>query len=333
MKFSQWTGFAVLVLSLYILWHIRQLVLLLLTAVILANALNLLVKQFQRWGIQRSYAVVLSMLSLLVSLVAFFWLFIPPLLNQIQELIELVPQGIDLLIVWIDYLSAKLSPALLKSFPDITLSEVTQQLHPLVHELLGGGLNIFYSSLGIVLSLLLLFVLTLMLLADPRPYRRGFIRLFPSFYRARVERILQLSEQSLQQWLLEALCHMGMVTLLSLIGLWLLGIHLALSQAMLAGILAFIPYIGPGLSAIPPAAIALLDSPGKAFIVLLLYAGIQPLEGLWFKTLDDQETRLFTACDRFISPGVFRQHFWISRSLFGSSLNHCWSHLGPRNVD
>jgi len=65
---------------------------------------------------------------------------------------------------------------------------------------------------------------------------------------------------------------------LSFFGLLLLRIPLALAQATLAGILTFIPNIGPAVSVIPPMAIALLDSPWKAIAVLILYIVIQQVE-------------------------------------------------------
>ena len=61
-------------------------------------------------------------------------------------------------------------------------------------------------------------------------------------------------------------------------GLFVLGIPLPLAQAALAGILTFIPNVGPVLSVIPPMAIALLDAPWKSLAVLGLYVGIQQLE-------------------------------------------------------
>jgi len=46
----------------------------------------------------------------------------------------------------------------------------------------------------------------------------------------------------------------------------------------LAGLLNFIPNLGPTISVIPPIAIALLDSPVKAISVLILYIIIQQFE-------------------------------------------------------
>jgi predicted PurR-regulated permease PerM len=269
-------GVVVFIVALYILWQIRQVLLLIFAAIILANALNILVKRFSRSGMKRPFAVGLSILLLVAVMVGFFWVIVPPFTSQFSQLSRLVPRGIEQLGDWLDSLQAELPPELIEYIPDI--DQLIRQLPPLVNQLLGGGLTFFSSSLGVLLNLLLVLVLTLMLLADPKPYRNGFIRLFPSFYRHRVDEILQDCEVSLQGWLVGILFNMVLIGILSFIGLMILGIPLALAQASLAGILTFIPNIGPALSVIPPIAIALLEDPWKAIAVIILYVVIQQVE-------------------------------------------------------
>ncbi len=291
MNFGKWIGFVALVISLYILWQIRQLVLLLFTAVIFANALNLLVKQYLRWGdkllvrlvrqnqtMKRGYAVLLSIASFFVLLWVFFSLLVPPFISQFGELALLVPQGIEQLINWLDDLKESIYPSLNDAFPDWN-QQLIAQIQPLLNELLNQGWSFLSGGVGIILNLLLLLVLTLMILADPHPYRHGFIRLFPSFYRRRIEEILELCAIALQGWLIGLVFNIAVVSALSFIGLLILGIPLALAQAILAGIFAFIPNIGPALSVVPPMAIALLEEPWKVWAVLLVYIGIQQVEG------------------------------------------------------
>ncbi|MBE9170498.1 AI-2E family transporter [Pleurocapsales cyanobacterium LEGE 06147] len=276
MNFGTWIGFVVFFISLYVLWQIRQLLLLLFTAVVLANSLNILVKRFQKSGIKRIQAVLLALLLLLFALIVFFWLLVPPFVTQFEQLALLVPQGIERLQVWLDLLFNRLDPELIELLPDT--QEITKQLQPLLNQLLGGGLTFFYGTLGVLLSILLLLVLSIMLLADPLPYRQGFIRLFPAFYRRRVDEILVLCDRALQGWLVGILFNMSVITVLSFVGLSVLRIPLALAQAMLAGIFTFIPNIGPALSVIPPVAIALIDAPWKSIAVVILYIVIQQLE-------------------------------------------------------
>lgn len=276
MNFGTWIGLVIFFVSLYVLWQIRQLLLLLFTAIVLATSLNILVENFQQRGIKRSYAVLLSMASLIGVTISFIWIVIPPFIDQFQQLALLVPQGIEKLNTWIDLLSERLDPRLINLLPDT--EELSRQLQPVIQQFLGGGLSFFYTSLGVLLGIFLLLAITLMLLADPKPYRRGFIRLFPAFYRRRVDEILDLCSEGLQGWLVGILFNMAVIAVLSFIGLLILGIPLALSQAMLAGVLTFIPNIGPTLSVLSPMAIALLDAPWKPLAVLILYIIIQQIE-------------------------------------------------------
>ena len=276
MNFGAWIGLVAFFISLYVLWQIKQLLLLLFTAIVLATSLNILVKKFQQKGIKRFDAVLLSVLFLIVVIVGCIWIVVPPFIDQFQDLTRLIPLGIEKLNTWIDLFSERLDPRIIAFLPDT--DELNRQLQPLIQQFLGGGLTIFYNSLGVLLSTLLLLAITLMLLADPMTYREGFKRLFPAFYRRRVEEILTLCTKGLEGWLVGILFNMVVIAVLSFIGLLILGIPLALSQAMLAGVMTFIPNLGPTLSVISPMAIALIEAPWKALAVLILYIIIQQVE-------------------------------------------------------
>jgi predicted PurR-regulated permease PerM len=251
-------------------------VLLIFAAVVLANALNILVKRFHQSGMKRAFAVLLAIFLLIAVFVGFFLVIVPPFASQFQELSELVPKGIQRFSSWFEILQTRISPQLKEYIPDV--DQLIQQLQPLANRLLGRGFTFFSSSLGFLGQFLLVLILTLMLLADPTPYRKSFVRLFPSFYRHRVEDILDQCKVALRGWLIGILFNMFVIASLSFVGLLILRVPLALAQAALAGILTFIPNIGPALSVIPPIAIALLETPWKALAVLILYVLIQQVE-------------------------------------------------------
>lgn len=277
MTMGKWLGLSALLAALYILWQLRQLVLLVLTAVILANALNLLASKIQqRWRIGRSNAVLVSVTIVFAILVGCFWLIVPSFTEQFEELAVRVSRSAEQLNFWVAELETHLDPEFVAALPD--LNELTQQLQPLFEELLNRGWGLFSDTLGIVLQSILVMALTLMMLADPQPYRQGFMRLFPSFYRRRVDEILVLCDRDLRGWLAGLLFNMAAISCLTLIGLLILKIPLAFAQAILAGILTLIPNIGPILSAIPPIAIAFLEDPWKPLAVLILYVVIQQVE-------------------------------------------------------
>ncbi|MEN9871531.1 MAG: hypothetical protein RLZZ171_2523 [Cyanobacteriota bacterium] len=118
MNFGAWIGLIVFFISIYILWQIKQLLLLLFTAIVLATSLNILVKTFQRRGIKRFSAVLLSMLLLIFVSVSCVWIVIPPFIDQFQDLGKLIPQGIERLNTWTDLLSERLDPRIITLLPD-----------------------------------------------------------------------------------------------------------------------------------------------------------------------------------------------------------------------
>lgn len=268
-SFGKWIGFVIIVICLYVAWQIRQILLVLFMAIVLANALDILVETMRRRGIKRGIAILITILLLLLSLVGIFGIIIPSFLAQFQQLVNLVPRGIDQLSDNVNQLINRLDPNLVAVLPKV--DQLVAQIQPILQQIASRGLNIFYSSLGTLLSCILLLALTLMLLGNPLPYRKCLIRLFPAFYRQRVDEILKMCSQALRGWLKEITFDMSLMTLFSLIGLSIFGIPLALAQAILTGILTFIPNIGIGLSVIPPLAIALLEEPWKPPAVLLLY--------------------------------------------------------------
>ena len=276
MNFGAWIGLIAFFISLYVLWQIKQLLLLLFTAIVLATCLNILVKSFQKRGVGRANAVFIAILLTTVAIAGCIWIVIPPFIDQFQTLVKLVPIGIEKLDSWLELLSERLDPRIVSILPDT--DELNRQMQPLIEQFLSGGLTIFYSSLGVLLSILLLLAITLMLLVDPMSYRQGFKRLFPAFYRRRVEEILNLCAKGLEGWLVGILFNMVVIAVLSFIGLLILRIPLALSQAMLAGLMTFIPNVGPTLSVIPPMAISLIEAPWKSVAVLILYIIIQQVE-------------------------------------------------------
>jgi predicted PurR-regulated permease PerM len=280
-ELGQWIGLLALALSLYILWQIRQVLLLVFAAVVLATALNMLARRLRKSGLQRSWAVLLAISIFAAVLVGFFLLIVPPFAAQYHELTTTkLPQVLELLNRWRNQLRTIIPAQAMEYLPDFRNlnRELQPELQSLGKQLLNSSFAFFSSSLGALLNFLLVLVLMLMLIAQPLSYRKAFVRVFPSFYRRRVEGILDQCEVALGRWLVGALISMSVVAVLSVIGLSVLGVQPALAQGVLAGLLNFIPNIGPTLSVVLPMSIALLDAPWKSGAVLILYILIQQFE-------------------------------------------------------
>lgn len=287
MKLGQIIGLLVIIICLYVLWEIRKLLLLTFAAIVFATSLNQLVRWLSRTlKLSRFWSVLFSLVLFFAVIIGFFFLIVPPFISQSQELIDLFPRAIDIWSTRLRQLINDLPPWLNQYIPRPNINtkvfrpsqQLFQQLQPLIQSLVGGAGEFVSNTLGMILSFLLVIVLTIMMLAQPLAYRKAFVRLFPSFYRRRVNEILTECEVALGKWVIGAIISMTLVAFLSFIGLSILGVRLALAQGILAGLLNFIPNIGPTLSVVLPMGIALLDNPWKSLFVLILYIFIQQLE-------------------------------------------------------
>ncbi|MEG4998509.1 AI-2E family transporter [Microcoleus sp. B4-D4] len=274
---GKWLGFLALVLSLYILWKIRVVVLVFFTAVILAIALNRLARRFQQSGARREVAIALTVAILVAILFGSIWVIVTRLSSQFQELTQLIPLGIEQLRLWSNWLQARFSDSAINNLPNF--DNFSQQLQTFSQWVISHIYLFLSNSLSLVINSLLITVLTIMLVANPMPYRRVIISLFPAFYRQRVDRILTECEKALMGWLAGIGLSMTFIGITTTVGLYFLQVQLPFINGSLAFILALIPYVGAILSVIPPMLLALLDSPGKAGAVLLLYLAIQQIEG------------------------------------------------------
>ena len=280
MNLGQWLGLSSLIISSYILWEIRQVLLLVFTAVILATALNRLVKWLERFKIGRNLSILIIVITIIFLSIIFCWLVIPPFLDQFEKLLGLLPNVWERLRNNLILLSETQSrfdwlP------PPPSLTDLITQLQPLFREIFTNFFTVFSNSLAVILQLIFIFVLTIMMIIDPQKYRRLFLKLFPSFYRKRGEEILTLSEVALGNWLAGITINCLFIGSLSGLGLWFLQVKLVLVHALLAGILNFIPNVGPATSVIFPLMVALLDEPWKIWAIIIWYFIIQNIESYW----------------------------------------------------
>jgi predicted PurR-regulated permease PerM len=126
--------------------------------------------------------------------------------------------------------------------------------------------------------LVLILFLAIYLAIDPPLYRRGLLRLVPRQSRKRADKMLTAIAVTLRKWLVTQLIAMVAIGVVTTLVLLALDVRAAVPLGILAGLLEFVPTLGPILSALPAIAMGFVDSPEKALAVTIAYVGIQFIE-------------------------------------------------------
>lgn len=234
---------------------------------------------FGRFGeLMEKVGIAVTLLSLLGGSVLFIVLLAPQLADQIPKLAEELPKGVDALrkktevFRWLEGLVTS-GDGQAPVFTDPLSSQV---------------FGIFATTFGVMASFSVIFFVGLYLCFTPHYYIQGILSLLPSEWRGRAEEIFKELGHTLSHWLIGRFVGMLVVSIATYAGLLMLGIPLPLSLAVLAGVLTFIPNIGPILSAVPPVLLGYMQTPSTALYVIFLYFGIQAVESYLITPLVQQ---------------------------------------------
>lgn len=196
----------------------------------------------------------------------------PDVADQVRHLREELPKSAAAASSYISQFGW--GRALIEQLP--TFESVRSNLNP--STLLSGVGGFFSSTVGAVGNFFIVILLSIYFASEPRIYSRGFTNLFPLRRRTRVREILFAISDTLRWWLIGKVGSMIFIGLLTWIGLSIIGVPLALTLGLIAGLLSFIPNFGPIISALPALLLAFIESPTTALYVLILYVGVQLIE-------------------------------------------------------
>ena len=248
---------ALFILALWIIYLIRDLLIILFVAAIFVSALSPLVNFFIRLRLPKVLSIAVTYIILIAVVAGLIISIVPPLIEQSGKLIVN-------------------SPALVAQFFNITnidKSIFSSELTSISKNLFSVTLSVFDNLLAIVFLL----VLTFYMLLEKNNLENRFAAVFGS-REQRVRRSIVKIEEKLGAWLQGQVILSLLIALLSYIGLTILNIPYALPLAIIAGILEVVPVIGPIISAIPAIFLALTISPILSIVVAVMYLVIQQME-------------------------------------------------------
>lgn len=278
------------------LFFMRDLALVLLTAVVIASAIEPLTLWIRRLGLSRLIAVLCIYFALALAFIGVFYFFVPSLLSDaasflgaLPRYIESVPSGFPFEPQTIEkkaqfaediYQGIREGTVVVGELNDVSsFSAIFTDLSQILKSFSKGFWDTVSVFFGGILSFLLIIVLSFYLAVQEDGIGKFLRVVTPERYESYIIDLWKRSQRKIGYWFQGQILLAALVGVLVYLGLMVLGVKNALFLAVLAAILEIIPLFGPILSAIP--AVALAASTGGISLVLLvvgLYLIIQQFE-------------------------------------------------------
>ena len=293
-----WLG--ALYVALHLFWRTRNIILVVFLGVLFAIAVSAGTDRLQKFRIPRGIGAPLIVLAFIGLLGAFGSWMGPTVRQQSTELRQKLPEALDKLERWVEGQGGgvlgtvlgvpdadSLARAAANGQPPAPSVQVVTEDSPqglrdrIMTQLSGAGryfLPVLGSTLAVVAAVLLVLFVTIYVAVDPGLYQRGALRLLPPRNRERAAVVLGAIGATLRRWLVTQLIAMVVIGVVTTGVLLALDVRAAVPLGILAGLLEFVPTLGPIISAIPAIAMGFVDSPEKALFVTIAYIAIQFLE-------------------------------------------------------
>ena len=258
-----------------VLYLLRDVVLILLVAVVLATALNPWVGALQRRKVPRIVATIFIYLVFLGSFVVIIILLIPPIAKEVSDISSNFPSYYNRIINDFQrFREFSVQQNILKS-----LETGLKSLQTNLGQTTAGAFTALVSVFGGFFSFIVILVITFYALLEENALKQFIRSVTPGKYQPYIFQLMNRAQERLRLWLKGQLILCLIIGVLAYLGLLIFGVKYSLVLGMWAGLTEFIPYLGPFLGAIPAVFIALTTGSFlKGLLVVIWYLVIQQLE-------------------------------------------------------
>jgi predicted PurR-regulated permease PerM len=256
--------------AVYLVFLLKDILVWVLFGVIISILFDPVIDFLQQKRIPRVISTV-GVYMLLFGILSYIIFATTPLfVGELQKFSQLLPQ----------YFEERISPSL-QGLGIAAFSDFESFLNAVGEDAARGSSNIakaLFSIFGGIFSTIFVISVAIFLSIEDKPGERVIVALFPKRYEAVALDIWAKSQRKVSGWFLSKVLSSLFVAVVSYIGLLLFDVPYPFSLALLSGLLNFIPIIGPLLTTVLVAMLVALDSPSKAFFVVVLLTLIQQVE-------------------------------------------------------
>ncbi|HKN66026.1 MAG TPA: AI-2E family transporter [Gemmatimonadaceae bacterium] len=267
------TATVLTVLGLWLFGRVAQVLILLFMGVLISLYLRAVAGWFERrLHLPERLAFTTSLLLSLAGVAAIFWILVPPVIEQTQALVKVLPnyitgwegsieRAIDRIPALRDYWKPGEHKILIALYTEISNNFAT--LPTRVLSIVEGAISLFsIAVIAIYLSL------------HPALYREWLIALFPPIHRDLVRDLLGDLGDTLRAYIVGQLLVMAFLAALTAMFLYFLNVPFALTFGIFTGLVAIIPFFGTLLSTTLPALFVLNGPNGGVRAMLVLGVGV-----------------------------------------------------------
>ena len=276
---------AIIVVGLFfLLYFLRDIVLVVLAAVLFASAIEPMIRWLKKYGVARALSVVVIYISIGLILAGLFYFLLPTFLNDLSGVLETLPKYLDSVNFWQPSSDNALTNILSDSreaalTPQFSLKELITNFSSALTGTAEGFLQTLSAIFGGVLSFILIIVLSFYLAAQEDGVTKFLKIIVPLRYENYVINLWQRTQKKIGYWMQGQLLLGIIIGILVYLGLTILDIPNAFLLAILAALFEIIPVFGPILSAIPGILVALsLGGVTKGLLVAGFYIIVQQFE-------------------------------------------------------
>jgi predicted PurR-regulated permease PerM len=237
-------------------WDVRNILLLVLVAAVLAIGLDPAVRRLERVRIRRGWAVFLIFFATVAFIAAFIALVIPPLLRQVTKLASDIPGYIDRL----RHSNGFFGDLERKYQIAEKLQDLTKKLPTVAGSSIKTILGLTKSVGAIIFNLLTITILTIYFLMSLPRAKEQAIALFPPRERARGGHLLGESLDRVGGYVSGNITISVIAGVTAYVALRIMGIPFAIALAMWVAIADLIPSVGATLGAVAAVIVAAFSS-------------------------------------------------------------------------
>jgi predicted PurR-regulated permease PerM len=261
------------------LFYVRDLIIALLVAVVLASAAEMPIRSLRKWGISRGLSVAVIFLVFIAIIAAIMAILVPPLADDAARFIRTLPQLLDSIHIFGKDIGLRDISSSLQAYS----GEISgTQILTVVKETLFGAGSFFATTtavLGSLVNIIIVFVMAFYLALQERGVEKFLKLIFPKSYEEYIVDVWDRSQRKIGFWMQGQLLLSCIMGILVFVPMLILGIP----YAALLGLLAFggelIPIVGMLFSVIPGLVLAYAHGGASLLgIVAIIFLVVHQME-------------------------------------------------------